>query len=140
MTLASKAKPDKVIRIVLVEDDDIFRELIEANLSKRGYQVAGVRDGAALYRELIEHPADIVVLDVDLPGDNGLLIASQLRAMQRTRLYGIIMLTSDNNMQTRLDGLDSGADVFLTKPHHPARDQCPHPEPVSQIDAELAVQ
>jgi DNA-binding response OmpR family regulator len=119
MTLASKAQPDKAIRIVLVEDDDIFRELIEVNLSKRGYQVAGVRDGAALYRELIERPADIIVLDVDLPGDNGLLIASHLRAMQRTRLYGIIMLTSDSNIQTRLDGLDSGADVFLTKPTTP---------------------
>ena len=119
MINAPSAKPEKLIRIVLVEDDDIFRDLVASNLTRRGYQVAGVRDGAALYRELIEHPADIVVLDIDLPGDNGLLIAGQLRAMQRTRLYGIIMLTSDSNLQMRLDGLDCGADVFLTKPTTP---------------------
>jgi DNA-binding response OmpR family regulator len=119
MTIATSAKAEKLIRIVLVDDDDVFRELIGTNLSRRGYQVASVRDGAALYRELIEHPADIVVLDIDLPGDNGLLIAGQLRAMQRTRLYGIIILTSDSNLQMRLDGLDSGADVFLTKPTTP---------------------
>ncbi len=119
MITAPSAKTEKLIRIVLVDDDDVFRDLIGANLTRRGYQVAGVRDGASLYRELIEHPADIVVLDIDLPGDNGLLIAGQLRAMQRTRLYGIIILTSDSNLQMRLDGLDSGADVFLTKPTTP---------------------
>lgn len=107
------------IRIILVEDDEVFRDLVEANLTLQGHQVTGVRDGAALYRELIERPADIVVLDVDLPGDSGLLIASQLRAMQRTRLYGIIMLTSDSDMTTRLAGFDSGADVFLVKPTNP---------------------
>lgn len=119
MINAASAKPEKLIRIVLVEDDDIFRDMVSNSLSRRGYQVAGVRDGAALYRELIEHPADIVVLDIDLPGDNGLLIAGQLRAMQRTRLYGIIMLTSDSNLQMRLDSLDCGADIFLTKPTTP---------------------
>lgn len=109
----------RMIRIVVVEDDDAFREIVVISLTNRGYQATGVHDSAALYRELLERPADIVVLDVELSGDNGFVIANQLRAMQRTRLLGIIMLTSYSDLQTRVDGLESGADMFITKPANP---------------------
>ena len=108
------------IRIVMVEDDEVFRDLVVGNLSRHGHRVTGVADGSGLYRELLEHPADIVLLDVDLPGDDGFVIARQLRAMQRTRLYGIIMLTALGDQQAHVAGLDSGADGFLVKSAHPA--------------------
>ena len=119
MDMPTKDNTSKMIRIVVVEDDDAFREIVVLSLINRGYQATGVHDSAALYRELIERPADIVVLDVELSGDNGFTIANQLRAMQRTRLLGIIMLTSHSDLQTRVDGLESGADMFLTKPANP---------------------
>ncbi|MGS0741054.1 response regulator transcription factor [Glaciimonas sp. GG7] len=108
----------KFIRIVVVENDSVFRESIVLHLRCKGYLVTGVHNSTALYRDLIERPVDIVVLNVDLPGDNGLIIASELRAMQRTRQLGIIMLTSHDDLQARLEGLESGADIFLSKTVH----------------------
>ncbi|KAF3998170.1 response regulator transcription factor [Glaciimonas immobilis] len=119
MYTQAKNTTSKRIRIVVVEDDDAFREIVVLSLLNRGYQARGVHDSAALYRDLLERPADIVVLDVELSGDNGFMIAQQLRTMQRTRLLGIIMLTSHSDLQARVDGLESGADMFITKPANP---------------------
>jgi len=104
------------IHIIVVEDSAVFQEYIVLNLRRLGYQANGVVDSAGLYREMIENAADIVILDVNLPGHDGITIANQLRSMKRTRELGIIMLTSDTDMELRVKGLESGADVFLTKP------------------------
>src|SRR5437016_11791393 len=113
MNMPSKSNASTLIRIVVVEDDDVFRDLIVTSLLRQGCQAAGVHDSAALFRELIERPADIVVLEVQLSGDSGFAIANQLRSMQRTRLLGIIMLTSHDDLQMRIEGLESGADMYL---------------------------
>lgn len=100
----------------MVEDNEIYRELIVSALGRFGHEAIGVGDGHALYRELIRGPADVIVLDVDLPGESGLEIAQQLRAVPGMRQMGIIMVTGHNRPQDRVAGLSNGADVYIGKP------------------------
>ena len=102
-------------RIVVVDTDDTFRNAIVDGLLQQKYEASGVHDNEALYRELIERPVDIVILDADSADGSSLVIASQLRAMQRTCRLGIVMLASQDNMHLCVKGLECGADVFLAK-------------------------
>jgi DNA-binding response OmpR family regulator len=107
------------IRVIVVEEDAVFLDLIVMILKKLDYDVIGVSNSAALYRELIDYSFDIVLLDADLSGDDSFAITHQLRAMQRTRLLGIILLFSNDQMLARVEGLRSGADVCMRKPVNP---------------------
>lgn len=115
----SLMKRQSVTRIIFVDDDEIFRELLTLSLLKFGYEVVGVADSSGLYSALIDRPADIVLLDINLMGENGFLIASQLRKMQSTKSLGLIILTSYSGFDKRMEGLESGADIYLTKPVDP---------------------
>jgi len=115
MDISTKDDCSSKARIVVVGTDDAFRNTIVGGLVRQKYEMSGVHDNEALYRELIERPVDIVILDVDSADGGGLAIASQLRAMQRTRRLGIVMLASKGNMHMCVRGLECGADVFLAK-------------------------
>ncbi len=108
-----------MIRIIVVEDNVLFRELLVSNLTQAGHYAIGVGDSAGLYRELLHAGADIVVLDVELPDQNGFDIARALRSMSSTRRIGIIMVTSHDSTDYRVGGISSGADIYMTKPVHP---------------------
>lgn len=108
-----------MIRIIVVEDSELFRELLVRNLAKAGHHAIGVANSAALYRELLHSSADIVILDVELAGQCGFDIARELRAMSSTRRIGIIMVTSHGSPDYRVDGITSGADIYMTKPVDP---------------------
>jgi DNA-binding response OmpR family regulator len=108
-----------VIRIIVVEDNLLFRELLVSLLTKAGHHATGVGNSAGLYRELLHTAADMVVLDVELPDQNGFDIARELRAMHSTRRIGIIMVTAHDSPEERVDGISSGADIYMTKPVHP---------------------
>ncbi len=112
MDILMKENCSSKVRIVVVDADDAFRNAIVGGLLQQKYEVSGVHDNEALYRELIERPVDIVILDAD---SSSLAIASQLRAMQRTCRLGIVMLASQRNMHMCVKGLECGADVFLAK-------------------------
>lgn len=86
-----------MIRIIAVEDNLLFRELLVSILTRAGHHVTGVGNGAGLYRELLHAGADIVVFDVELPDQNGFDIARELRAMSNTKRIGIIMVTAHDN-------------------------------------------
>lgn len=103
-------------RVIVVDDDDLFRDLVMLHLKHWGYDASGVPDAGTLYRELLVRPVDIILLDICLPGEDGIAVASHLRAMRQTRLLGIVMLTSYRDLPKRIAGLESGADVFLSKP------------------------
>lgn len=107
------------IRVIVVEDDEDLREETVFGLCVGGVEATGVSDAPALYRELIREPADIVVLDVGLPGESGIEIAKYMKAAQPTRVSGIIMLTGHGGVEDRVAGLQSGADIYLVKPIHP---------------------
>lgn len=108
-----------MIRIIVVEDNPLFRELLVSILTRAGHHATGVGNGAGLYRELLHGRADIVVLDVELPDQNGFDIARELRAMSSTERIGIIMVTAHDSPDERVDGISSGADIYMTKPVDP---------------------
>jgi two-component system, OmpR family, response regulator PhoP len=100
-------------RVAVVEDMAELRELIVDELSLRSCQVVGLESAEALYRHMSVHKLDIVVLDIGLPGENGLEVASYLKQLSSV---GIIMLTGQLGRQVLVDGIRGGADTFLTKP------------------------
>lgn len=101
-------------RIVVVEDNEDLLDEVLFHLGRHaGYHVTGVSDGQALEAHLAREETDIVVLDLGLPGEDGLAIAQRLK--QRANL-GIIMLTARGSLDDRIEGLNSGADVYLVKP------------------------
>lgn len=101
------------INVIVVEDDEDVAEGLGTWLQEAGMQVRYAGDAESLYASLQAEPADIVVLDINLPGESGFSVAARLRAFSRT---GIIMLTARAREEDRLHGLTLGADHYLTKP------------------------
>lgn len=106
-----------VTRIIVVDDEPDLRLLLEDYLGAQGMAVRSAADGAELRERLREEPADIVILDVNMPGEDGFTVARSLRAAGSR--VGIIMLTAAGAVESRLTGLDAGADDYLPKPFEP---------------------
>lgn len=108
---------EHMISIVVVEDENDLREEVVFGLSQdKEFNVAGVADSNGLYRHLLRSAADVVLLDVGLPNDDGFEITRQLRSMSQTKGIGIIMLTGQVGKEYRVQGLECGADAYLAKP------------------------
>ncbi|WP_207481836.1 response regulator [Arenibaculum pallidiluteum] len=103
--------------IVIADDEADLRELVSDYLEAHGYSTRVARDGRALDMALAARRADIVILDVAMPGEGGLEIARRLRASD-PRL-GILILTGDITLANRISGLRDGADDYVTKPFEP---------------------
>jgi len=102
---------------VLVVDDDLeIRNLLREYLEKNGYRVTTVADGQGMWAALEPERADIVVLDLMLPGDDGLTLCRTLRARSEVP---VIMLTARGEETDRIVGLEMGADDYLAKPFNP---------------------
>ena len=110
MTAASDAL------IVLVEDDDDIRRLVRNLLSQEGYAVEVAESGAALEQILSRKRPDLVILDLMLPGEDGLSICRKLRGRGG---MPILMLTAKVDPVDRVVGLEMGADDYVTKPFNP---------------------
>ncbi|HEX7776520.1 MAG TPA: response regulator transcription factor [Parvibaculum sp.] len=102
-----------MIRVIVVEDEADLRESIVIFLNKAGMDARGAADGRALDATLAERAADILVLDVNLSGENGFSLAVRHRAQAN---IGIIMLTARSQTDDQIVGLASGADSYLLKP------------------------
>jgi two-component system, OmpR family, phosphate regulon response regulator PhoB len=103
-------------RVLVVEDESAIAELISINLRHAGYEVviAGAADQAQ--SEIDRVLPDLVLLDWMLPGQSGLMLARRWRSESRTRELPIIMLTARAEESDKINGLDAGADDYLTKP------------------------
>jgi len=99
--------------IAVVEDEASLRADLVEYLGACGHRAVGCEDGQALDRALAANAVDIIVLDVNLPGENGFAIASRLREGSS---IGIIMLTARGLNVDRVVGLELGADVYMVKP------------------------
>ncbi|MFZ1493127.1 MAG: response regulator [Candidatus Competibacter denitrificans] len=99
--------------LLIVDDDAGLRELLADYLGRSGFRVTGVADGRGLWAALEQGPVDLVILDLMLPGDDGLVLCRNLRARS---LIPIIMLTARGDDTDRIVGLEMGADDYLPKP------------------------
>ncbi|MFO1351791.1 MAG: response regulator [Gammaproteobacteria bacterium] len=102
--------------ILAVDDDPALRAMIADYLAEQGLRVSTAADGAEMARVLADAAIDLIVLDLKLPGEDGLTLARRLRADSN---IPIIMLTGQNDPIDRVVGLEIGADDYLTKPFSP---------------------
>ena len=102
--------------LLIVDDDPGLRELLADYLGRNGYRISGVGDGRGLWAALEREPVDLVILDLMLPGDDGLTLCRMLRARSA---MPIIMLTARGDDTDRIVGLEMGADDYLPKPFNP---------------------
>ncbi|MEE9251366.1 MAG: response regulator [Alphaproteobacteria bacterium] len=102
--------------LLVVDDDREIRDLLARFLSKHGYRVATARDGREMRRSLADWRIDLIILDLMLPGEDGLALCRQLRANSG---IPIIMLTAMGEETDRIVGLEMGADDYLPKPFNP---------------------
>ena len=105
--------PSQPHHIAVVEDETVLRDLLVDFLSGDGWRATGVASGSELESLQETDPVDAIVLDVNLPGENGFAVASRLRLHPDPP--PIIMLTARASVEDRIAGLDAGADVYLTK-------------------------
>jgi two-component system, OmpR family, phosphate regulon response regulator OmpR len=109
--------PKQSDRILVVDDDARIRDLLRRYLAQEGFEVIVAEDGKALTRIMMRDPIDLIVLDLMMPGEDGLSICRRLRAAgDRTP---IIMLTAKGEDVDRIVGLEVGADDYLGKPFNP---------------------
>ena len=110
---------DLLPNILVVEDDPDIAELIERYLTKAGHDVTRMASGTAVMPHLRSKGADLVILDLMLPGMDGLLVCQAMRNDTATANVPVIMLTARGEEADRIAGLELGADDYVTKPFSP---------------------
>jgi DNA-binding response OmpR family regulator len=137
-----------VARVLVVDDDHTVREVVVSYLRAAGHDVAEAADGSAALQAMQQLPADLVVLDLMLPGIDGLEVC---RTLRETSDVPVIMLTALGSETDRVVGLERGADDYVTKPFSPRElvlrvdsvlrrsivDQAP--PPATLVDGDLTV-
>jgi len=103
-------------RLLVVDDDAELRELAQAYLTQQGFDVETVADGARMDAALATHAYDLIILDLMLPGEDGLSIAKRLKGQ---RDVPIIIVSAQGEDVDRIVGLEIGADDYIAKPFNP---------------------
>src|SRR5438132_5477318 len=106
-------------RILVVDDEPDILELVQYNLSKAQYDVVGVESGEEALAQVRTTPPDLIVLDLMLPGVDGLEVCRALKRDARTAVIPIVILTARGEEADIVAGLELGADDYLTKPFSP---------------------
>ena len=107
---------DQQQKLLVVDDDAELQELIAGFLAKQGYEVVAVGDGRAMDEALVVHHIDLVVLDLMLPGEDGLSIAKRIKSDTN---IPIIIVSAQGDDVDRIAGLEVGADDYMGKPFNP---------------------
>src|SRR5512147_2910026 len=108
-------------RILVVDDDQRLRELVVRYFTEQGFEARAVPDAAGMDRQLARERYDLIVLDLMLPGEDGLAICRRLRGDKASQgnAPAIVMLTAKGDEVDRIVGLEMGADDYLPKPFNP---------------------
>ena len=106
-------------RILVVEDEEDIRELVEYNLTRQGYVVEGVATGEEALASARRELPDLVLLDIMLPGIDGLEVCRRIKSDPKTHSVPIVMVTAKGEEIDQVTGLEVGADDYLTKPFSP---------------------
>ena len=102
--------------IFLLEDDDSIRKLVIYALESQGFKVSGFSEPKSFWNAMGGLLPDLLLLDIMLPGEDGMTILRKIRRDVRTKDLPVIMLTAKNTEFDRVEGLDSGADDYISKP------------------------
>jgi two-component system phosphate regulon response regulator PhoB len=105
--------------ILVVDDEEDILELVQYSLVREGYQVQGALSGEDALKKVAKESFDLIVLDLMLPGIDGLEVAKQLRNEKKTKQVPIVMLTAKGEEADVVTGLELGADDYVTKPFSP---------------------
>jgi two-component system phosphate regulon response regulator OmpR len=103
------------VHILVVDDDARIRQMLARYFEDEGFQVSAVADGRAMRAQLEHKPVDLILLDLVLPGEDGLSLAREIRSRSNTP---IIMLTGRDDVVDKVVGLEVGADDYIGKPFH----------------------
>lgn len=106
----------KVPKILIVEDEAVTRHTLKSVFEAEGYDVFQASDGNEMHRILAENNIHLIMMDINLPGKNGLMLARELR--ENTNI-GLMFLTGRDNEVDKILGLEIGADDYITKPFNP---------------------
>ncbi len=104
------------MRALIIEDDDALRAQIVVALRAQGYAIDEANEGVEGLYLALNMPIDIAIVDLGLPGKDGLSIIQTLR--KKDKSYPVLILTARDRWQDKVDGLEAGADDYLTKPFH----------------------
>ena len=102
--------------IFCVEDDNSIRDLMIYTLNSAGFEAKGFAEGESFFEALQDQKPDLIMLDVMLPGDDGITILKRLKVQSNTAHVPVIMATAKGTEFDKVIGLDMGADDYLTKP------------------------
>ena len=115
--VAQDSVPDKIAgRVLVVEDDQHIRDLVVLHLRLEGLDAVAVGDGSEGLRIARAEPFDLIILEVMLPGLDGITVTRAIRRESQLQEVPILMLTARREESDKVDGLESGADDYLTKP------------------------
>lgn len=114
-----RAEPMAKARLLVVEDEADIQELLRYNLTREGYAVVCADRGEQALRVVQDHPPDLIVLDLMLPGIDGLEVCRTLKGDAATSQIPIVMLTAKGEEADVVIGLEMGADDYITKPFSP---------------------
>ncbi|MDR0293849.1 MAG: response regulator transcription factor [Oscillospiraceae bacterium] len=103
-------------KIYVVEDDENIREIVLYALQSAGFEGFGFESGVEFFGAMDKALPDLTLLDIMLPGDDGLTILKRLRSSSRTKALPVILLTAKSGEYDKVKGLDLGADDYMTKP------------------------
>lgn len=106
-------------KILIVEDERDIADLVGFNLERAGYEVIKAHDGITGVELAIQKRPDLIILDLMLPGKDGYGVFKEIRRDSRSRDIPVIMLTARAQTEDRIQGLEAGADDYLTKPFSP---------------------
>ena len=108
-------------RILVVDDEIYIVHILEFSLNMEGYEVISATNGEEALSKTAKEPPDLVVLDIMMPGMGGYEVCRHLRADERTRHIPIIFLSAKDSPCDRDQGLELGANAYITKPFGPRR-------------------
>ncbi len=103
-------------KILIVDDEEAIREMISVSLELAGFQWIEAENGQVAHSRIVDERPDLVLLDWMLPGVSGIELARRLKREQTTAEVPIIMLTAKSEEDNKIQGLDAGADDYVTKP------------------------
>jgi len=106
-------------RVLVADDTESIRSLFRKLLTADGHEVVIASDGLAALEVVSRHRPDVILLDVSMPGLDGLDVCRRLKADPATRLTPVVLVTGQTDLSDRIRGLEAGADEFLSKPVHP---------------------